>query len=190
MPVFDTYKIETLATPTLTLEPLTVSHAGELFEHLSNPEMYEFLPQDPPPSIVALRERYQRWESRRSPSGSELWLNWIIRHESVAAGLQQATCTKTKKALIAYQIVTPFQRRGIATEAIPVMLNHLHQAAAIETARALVDTRNARSIRLLERLGFAKTRLIRDADHFKGAASHEFEYELGLTPATKAVATP
>ncbi len=185
MPVFDTYKIETLATPTLTLEPLTVAHANELFGHLSNPAMFEFLPQDPPPSIEALRERYQRWETRRSPSGSELWLNWLIRHESVAAGLLQATCTKTKKALIAYQIVTPFQRRGIATEAIPVMLNHLHQAAAIDTVRALVDTRNARSIRLLERLGFAKKRLIRDADHFKGAASHEFEYELDLTPPPK-----
>ncbi len=185
MPGFDDYKIVNLATPPISLEPLCASHAEELFAGLTTPSQYEFLPQDPPVSLAAVQDRYQRWESRRSPSGDELWLNWLVRENETAAGLMQATCTTEGRALLAYQLFVPFQRRGIAAKAVGLMLNHLQSSVGITTVRALVDTRNAHSIRLLERLGFAKKRLIKDADHFKGAASHEFEYELDLTPPPK-----
>jgi [ribosomal protein S5]-alanine N-acetyltransferase len=179
LPDFDTYKIEALAAPPLTLEPLACTHAAALFAELSNPALYEFRPQDPP-SMDELEQRFQRWEKTRSPSGDALWLNWVARLESGAVGLLQATCTRDREALIAYEIFLPFQRRGLAAKAVALMLAHLERAAGMTKARALVDTRNERSIRLLERLGFAKKRLIADADYFKGATSHEFEYELDL----------
>ena len=180
MPAFDDYKIVTLATPTLTLEPLTGAHADEVFAPLCDPSMYEFIPQEPPKSLEALRERYRRLETRRSPDGEALWLNWIVRKNTSAAGLVQATCTPNHRALIAYEIFAAFQRRGIAREAIPAMLVHLRQAAGMKRAAALVDTRNERSMRLLERLGFTRTRFIKDADKFKGSPSDEFEYERDL----------
>ena len=183
MPDFDDYKIVALATPTLTLEPLTAAHAEELFAPLSDPAMYEFLPQDPPVSLDALRDRYRRLETRRSANGQELWLNWVVRpHGSAAAGLVQATCKKAADALIAYEVFAPHQRRGIATEAVQAMLKHLRQAVGTQTARALVDTRNTRSIRLLERLGFARVKFIKDADAFKGSTSDEYEYLCDLNP--------
>ena len=43
---------------------------------------------------------------------------------------------------------------------------------------ALIDTGNARSIHLVETLGFERAERIDDADHFKGAASHEYRYRL------------
>jgi len=180
LPGFDDYKIVALATPTLALEPLTAAHADELFVPLCDPAMYAFIPQDPPKSPDALRERYRRLESRRSTNGEELWLNWVVRRNAAAAGLIQATGTKSHKALIAYEIFVPFQRRGIATEAVPAVLDHLRQAAGMNHATALVDTRNQRSIRLLERLGFKRTRFIKDADNFKGSSSDEYEYERDL----------
>ena len=60
------------------------------------------------------------------------------------------------------------------------MLLHLCNEAGLTTASALVDTRNAKSIALLERLGFVRTRVIKDADFFKGASSDEYEYQLEL----------
>ena len=177
MPGFDDYKIVALATPTLTLEPLTAAHAEELWAPLSDPAIYEFIPQDPPESLDALRERYRRLETRRSANGEELWLNWVVRLRSAAAaGMIQATCIKAAKAFIAYEVFTPYQRHGIATEAVPAMLKHLRQSVGAETARALVDTRNTRSIRLVERLGFTRTKFIKDADAFKGSTSDEYEY--------------
>jgi [ribosomal protein S5]-alanine N-acetyltransferase len=46
----------------------------------------------------------------------------------------------------------------------------------VREARALLDTRNEASWRLMERLGFRRNRLIKDADQFKGASSDEYEY--------------
>jgi ribosomal-protein-alanine N-acetyltransferase len=42
---------------------------------------------------------------------------------------------------------------------------------------AEIDTRNARSIRLVERLGFTRVALSPRADYFKGAYSDEYRYE-------------
>lgn len=83
-------------------------------------------------------------------------------------------------ALIAYETFVPFQRRGIAATAVGAMLAHLKHEG-LKSARALVDTRNAASLALLERLQFRRLRLIRNADRFKGASSDEFEYERNLT---------
>jgi RimJ/RimL family protein N-acetyltransferase len=176
LPHFDEYKIVPLATPNLTLEPLIAAHADELFAHLSDPAMYTYVPQDPPRSLDALRERYMRLETRRSPEGDQLWLNWLVRQSTAAAGLMQATCSRDGKALIAYEIFVPFQQRGIAAQAVAAMLAHLQQAGVMEVAVALVDTRNERSIRLLEKLGFVRTKFLKDADRFKGSTSDEYEY--------------
>jgi len=178
---FDGYEPVMLRTPRLTLEPLCAAHAAEMFDALSDPNHYTFIPQQPPASLDVLRERYQRLESRRSPNGRELWLNWAIRLASgEAAGLVQATGYPEGSARMAYELFAAFQGKGVATEAVRAALLHLRDEAGLTTASALVDTRNVKSIALLERLGFLRTRHIKDADFFKGATSDEYEYQLEL----------
>ena len=183
MGAFGTYVCLTLNAPGLVLEPLTAAHAGELFSRLQDPALYTYIPQDPP-TLESLSVRYARLESRRSPDGHELWLNWVARRGDDAVGTVQATCRPDGVAAIAYDIFVPFQRRGLATKAVTAMLDHVRAAAGITTAKALVDTRNTASIRLLERLGFSRMRLIENADHFKGARSDEYEYARELKAAT------
>lgn len=181
MTTFDHYEPVALRTPAFALEPLRATHAAEMFEALSDPKHYAFIPQDPPASLEVLRARFERLEGRRSPNGRELWLNWAIRAESgAAAGLVQATGYPDGRAAIAYELFTAFQGRGLATSAIRTMLVHLRDQAKLTAASALVDTRNQKSIRLLERLGFSRTRFIKDAAFFKGATSDEYEYRLDL----------
>ena len=179
MATFDDYEPATLRTPLLALEPLRVAHADEMFANLSNPDHYKFIPQNPPASLQIVRERFGRLENCRSPNGEQLWLNWAIRLATgEAAGLIQATVLQERRAIIAYELFAPFQGRGLATEALRTALQHLTDKAGILIASALVDTRNMKSIRLLERLGFTRKRFIKDADTFKGSSSDEFEYEL------------
>jgi [ribosomal protein S5]-alanine N-acetyltransferase len=178
---FDKYEPIALRAPACALEPLCASHAAEMFGPLSDASHYQFIPQDPPASLEVLRARFERLEGRRSPNGRELWLNWALRLTSgEAAGLVQATCYPDGRTAIAYELFKPFRGRGVATEAIRAMLLHLRDQANLNTASALVDTRNAKSIRLLERLGFSRTRFIVDAAYFKGAPSDEYEYRLDL----------
>lgn len=183
MPAFDDYVSVTLRTPRLSLEPLLETHAAEVFELLQDPAHYTFIPQNPPVSRHVLQERYKRLETRRSPHGEQLWLNWMIRLATgEAAGLAQATVYPEGRAIMAYELFKPFRGHGFATEALQAALDHLRDKARIVRATAIVDTRNAKSIALLERLGFQRTRFIENADWFKGSKSDEFEYVLSLTP--------
>lgn len=177
---FDHYTIERLQTPALTLEPLLVSHAAELFADLQDPTLYKFIPQDPPTSQASLEERYARLEQRFSPDRKELWLNWVLRKSGDAAGLVQATCNEHSQVFIAYEIFQRHRRQGLARLAVSLMLNHLAQKRLATTALAYVDTRNQASIATLETLQFTRIRLLEGADYFKGQVSDEYEYERPL----------
>ena len=179
---FERYRQPPLSSARLSLEPLTTAHAELLHAPLCDSALYEYLPGEPPASVEALRQRYQRLEARRSPDGSQLWLNWATRiRDGGYVGLVEATVHDDATTQIAYFVFRAFQRQGFAREAIESVLSHLQSDIGVREARALVDTRNAASWRLLERLSFWRTRTIKDADHFKGAPSDEFEYVRALT---------
>ena len=180
MIAFDLYTPPSIVTSRLTLEPLGAAHAERLFEPFSDLALYKFLPSDPPASLQAMRERYRRLEMRRSPDGTQLWLNWAVKHPSAYAGLVEATVNKDASAHIAYFTFRNFQRQGLASEAVEAVLMHLKNDVGVDRALALVDTRNEASWRMLERLGFERHKLIKDADNFKGSSSDEYEYARDL----------
>ena len=70
--------MRTLQTARLTLEPQCAVHAAAMFAVLSDPAIYEY-ENAPPASVDALRARYAFLEGRRSPDGSQQWLNWVAR---------------------------------------------------------------------------------------------------------------
>ena len=148
-----------LSTERLVLEPLEARHAEPLFEGLRDERIYDFLDEDPPESLEALRERYAYLARRQSPDGREAWLNWAVRVRELDryAGYVQATVPPTGVALIAYVLFPPFWGEGYAREAVEAMNAHLAAHYAVRELRATVDARNARSIALLEKLGFTRT---------------------------------
>lgn len=166
-------------TERLRLEPLRESHAAELFELLSDPRLYQFIPQDPPESLMWLAARYKLLESRTSADGTEAWLNWVARAKPDGAciGSVQITLERDGRAQLAYEIGAPHWRRGFVTEACVRVIEALFEQGATEVWAEL-DTRNEASIRLLERLGFQRGALRQKADHFKGSDSDEWTYSL------------
>ena len=146
--------MRTIEITGLTLEPQTAGHADEMFAVLSDPAIYEFENQ-PPASLEWLRERYLRLESRRSPDAGELWLNWIVRLPSgEAAGYVQATL-RGATAAIGYEFASRYWGRGLASRAVQAMMNELAGAYGAGNFTAVLKGRNLRSLRLLQRLGFA-----------------------------------
>lgn len=69
-----------LSTARLALEPISEGHAEELWELFKDPELHTFVPFEAI-SIERQRERCVRWSKRRSPSGDEIWLNWLAREK-------------------------------------------------------------------------------------------------------------
>lgn len=141
-------------TARLALEPQTVEHAEAMFAVLSDPAIYEF-ENAPPRSLVWLRERYAKLESRNSADGRQAWLNWVMREsDGKLIGYVQATVYPTGRAGIAYEMASSHWGRGFAREAVEAMMGELAGRYGVRLFTAVLKATNHRSLRLLERLGF------------------------------------
>ena len=169
-----------LETPRLFLEPILPAHAARLNEPLQDERLYRFIPQDPPASLRALKDRYDFLSARRSPDGREAWLNWAMRERSSGdyAGTLETTVHDNRTATVAYTVFVPHQRRGFAAEACGRLLDHLFEDYRVGVVAAEIDTRNAASIALVESLGFERVGFQENADYFKGSSSDEYRYEI------------
>jgi RimJ/RimL family protein N-acetyltransferase len=147
-----------LETSRLRLEPLRVEHAKEMVEVLADPSLYTFTGENPP-DLSTLSDRYRVLEQRVSPDGSQRWLNWILRardtHRTI--GYVQATVERDSRATIAYVIGTPWQRRGLASEAVCTLVDSLRRNG-VSTIVANIAPDNAGSARVAEAAGLHKTR--------------------------------
>ncbi|MEV0069737.1 GNAT family N-acetyltransferase [Amycolatopsis sp. NPDC050768] len=144
-----------ITTARLDLLPLLVEHAEEMARVLSDPALHTFI-GGTPDTPEALRTRYQRMTAG-SPDPAVTWLNWVIRlrGDACLTGTVQATVSAAG-AEIAWVVGTPWQGRGIATEAtqalvawlerqpVAAVLAHIHPghraSAAVATAAGLTPT--------------------------------------------------
>ncbi|MBL8518334.1 MAG: GNAT family N-acetyltransferase [Betaproteobacteria bacterium] len=172
-----------IATPRLSLEQLTLSHADLLFPGLSDPALYTFIPADPPSSLDEKREHFARILRGPRDNDEELWLNWAARVSATGEyiGYIETSTFPGDYAHLAYFIFAGAQRKGYAREACEHVIRHVERAHRIRLVVAEMDTRNVASWRLAESLGFARVGEKRDADFFKGETSHEYRYELNVT---------
>jgi len=143
-----------IETDRLTLEPQLAAHAAEMFDVLSDPAIYEY-ENEPPPSLEWLRARFTRLESRRSPNGTEQWLNWVIRLRPTGLiGYVQATVQADGHAAVAYELASAWWGRGLASEAVRAAIAELVLRHGAQSLGAVLKRDNQRSLRLLQRLGF------------------------------------
>ena len=147
--------MRTLVAEGLVLEPQVAAHAAAMFEVLSDPAIYEF-ESEPPVSRTWLQERFRRLETRTYGDGAEQWLNWVVRLAGgPLIGYVQATVRADHSVNIAYVFASAYWGRGYARRSVEAMIAELAEAFGVQRLEAIVVRRNARSLRVLERLGFA-----------------------------------
>lgn len=114
-----------LETQRLLLELLKVTHAVALYHLLQDKRIYEYIPASAPASLEYLEQRYQKLETRLSPNGTEVWLNWAvyIKEHQAYAGYIEATVLPGV-AKIAYVLAPQFWKQGYAYEAHLVFASH------------------------------------------------------------------
>jgi ribosomal-protein-alanine N-acetyltransferase len=148
--------VRTIAGEGVTLEPQLASHAAELYPVIGDPSLYEFIDNKEPASEAALRERLLKLESRRSPDGTEHWLNWVVRNAGgVVVGYVQATVTPDRSAEIAYVFGRAHWRKGYAYAACSSMIGDLRSSYGVTRIAATLDPANAASVALLRKLGLS-----------------------------------
>ena len=116
-----------IRTARLDLLPLRVEHAEEMAAVLADPALHHFIGGEPL-SPDGLRARYERLVAG-SGNPAVSWCNWVLRLRagSCLVGTVQATITADGTAEIAWVIGTPWQRRGLASEAARGLVAWLEQ---------------------------------------------------------------
>lgn len=154
-------------TDRLVIEPLTRSHATELFEILNDPQLHEFIGGTPQP-LPALTDRYARLESRSSADGAEVWCNWVLRERDTgtAVGTIQATLPTDGPACgpahVAWTVTRRAQGRGYASEAALSLVEHLRNAGW--TVVANIHPQHVASQRVARKAGLHPTRHVVDGE--------------------------
>lgn len=146
----------------LVLEPLTVAHAAEMVDVLSEPSLYSFTGGEPP-TLAELERRYTRQAS--GPAGDEeVWHNWVIRSDGRAVGFVQATLVATGDgwtADLAWVVGARDQGRGLAKDAATTVVRHLAMAG-VKTFTAHIDDAHRASQAVATRLGLVATPTLDD----------------------------
>jgi RimJ/RimL family protein N-acetyltransferase len=178
------HRLETLHTRRLRLEPLEEAHAKALFAGLRRDDLYEFTSDRAPENVETLAEGYRRLVTRMSPDGRESWLNWALWSvsEGCYVGLVQATVQANRRAHIAHVLFHTAWGKGYAREASAAVIDCLYYEWGVRDIWASVDTRNRRSIALLEKLGFLRLGVRQNAEMIRGTPSDEYIYCLPLDP--------
>ncbi len=143
----------------LYFEPLTATHADDLFSILTAPSVLAFIdPTGKPPTLEKLREEYAARASGpvNSTTPAERWFNMAIRLKAPSSpviGRLEAT-GYGEWGEVAYLIGEAWWGKGLAFEAM--LWWHAYLAAAVPGTQwwATVHPANQRSIRLLTRLGY------------------------------------
>jgi RimJ/RimL family protein N-acetyltransferase len=147
-----------ISTRRLDLVPLTAADADDLFPQLEDPELGRFTGETPPTNLEAVRAGFAGWETRRSPDGTELWLNWVLRRrdDARAIGYVQAT-VGDGDAAIAWVVGTAFQRQGFATEAGHALIAWLRDILEVPLIVGSIHPDNVASQTTAHRIGLRPT---------------------------------
>ena len=144
----------TLQSPRLNLIPMVQDDGPELFALLKEPALHEFSTDPPPVSSGEVQERIRRWETRRSPTGDDLWLNWTLRLKprGIAVGYIQATLYEDA-AELAWVVGTSYQNQRYATEAAQCVATWILGYFTVARLQASIPVGHIASQRVAAHLG-------------------------------------
>ncbi|MCX4880991.1 MULTISPECIES: GNAT family N-acetyltransferase [unclassified Streptomyces] len=147
---------EPFRTARLDVVPLRVGHAAEMAAVLSDPALHTFI-GGAPASPEDLRARYERLVAGSSDP-SVTWCNWVLRlrEDSRLVGTLQATLGQAV-AEIAWVVGTPWQGRGLASEAARGLVALLGQTPSVLTVVARIHPEHRASEAVARAAGLEPT---------------------------------
>lgn len=146
----------TIKAAHLLLEPIKPDDADGLFALLNDAGLHTFTGGEP-----MTRDELDRWISfvapGRSPSGEDLWCNWVVRRsdDGAAVGTVQATVVEAEASL-AWVVGSMWQGHGYAKEAAAAVATWL-RAQGVSSLRANIHPEHAASNEVARSLGLSPT---------------------------------
>jgi len=159
-----------LETDRLILREMKLDDVGFYFRHFNNDKIVEGSCHPGPESLEAAKGELERYCIK--PFKENRGVRWGI----VRKGIEEliGTCgyydwnKKARRAEIGYDLDPAYWRQGIMIEALRAMLGYGFKKMELNRIQAIIDSKNTRSIRLVQRLGFKKEGVLRQNSYFNG----------------------
>jgi RimJ/RimL family protein N-acetyltransferase len=159
----DAQVVPTLESPRLRLRAYRASDDAGMFRLYSDPRVMRYW-SFPPWTSLGQAQAYLRRVEGEMSAGSSV-LPWAIatRADDVLVGTVTlfSVSIEQGRAETGYSLHPDFQGRGLAREALRLMLGHAFDTLQLRRIEADVDPRNTPSCRLVESLGFRREGLLR-----------------------------
>ena len=182
----DAERLPTLDTPRLRLRAVVPADVPDLFTVFGDPDVCRYWSRPALPDLAAaaaLQREIAALFAERS------LFQWAIADR--ASDRLVGTCTlaelsvEHRRAAVGYALRRDAWGRGYGTEALRALLAFAFDGLGLHRIEADVDPRNARSIRVLERLGFRPEGVQRERYHMLGEVQDAALYGL-LAPEWRA----
>ena len=138
------------------MEPLHPDHAGELFQGLQAPQLYTYMPGEPPVDPAAWQARVQRLVAGAPAESGETWLNWVLREAPGGAALGHLQLTLDAAGLVwlGYTVWPAVWGQGWGRAGVRWLVDEAARRWPQAELRAQVDARHGASLRALLGAGF------------------------------------
>jgi [ribosomal protein S5]-alanine N-acetyltransferase len=159
-----------LETERYTLRPLTRSDAGGLLAHFRDPQVVEFMDIEPLKTLGEAQD-VVTWATEIRAEGQGV--RWAIRSRDSqrligTCGFNSLEYARGRRGELAYDLAVTYWGQGVMSEVLPPVLAFGFETLGLRRIEAMVTVGNARSVRLLERLGFSLEGRLRDHAFWKG----------------------
>ena len=162
-------KLPVLKGNAVNLRPLRMSDEGSLQRSANDPAVAYFLARMPSPHTPKDARQWIRKTASMARSDSGYYLGIALADSDEVIGVIGLRNLKRadKKAELTYWLGRRFWKKGLMSQAVPLMLRFAFRELKLNRVHALVHERNTGSIKVLEKTGFTREAVYRKAS-FKG----------------------
>ena len=170
---------ERFVSPQVSLRPAAPRDADLLRQWRAEPSVRRFQPLNELPT-AQLRADVASQRIADLYRGRGEKFQWIVQVDGQPAGWVTLVVSNWEHGLaeVGYALSTPFQSRGVMTEALAILLEDLFQNTLLERVEARCAVENVGSQRVLEKSGFEREGRLRAYFKLRGRRVDNYLYSL------------
>ena len=170
-----------LETERLVLREITVDDAAFWLRNFSDPEVAELTAFEPPADLEAAKAEIVQYAIQSFEHGTGIRWGICLRGSRDligTLGYHQWVRDVGNRARMGYDLLREHRGKGLMTEAMRAVLAYGFETMRLNRVEVLIDPTNARSLRLVERLGFQREGVFRENTYFRGRFIDDAVYAL------------